>query len=265
MKTKKLLILFILNLFFFSSCKKNELKDDSVLHDYRVNNVLYSKNAKLKQILSVESVNSEKNGLITSEYEYDEFRRISKVSNPLYENGKIVGVSFYTLYFYNDKNQLEKTMNYIYKQNSGFINGDNKIYFYDDKDNLLKIAIQSQNTDSIFYFYKYNLLSREEYYSGFLNRVTTYTEYEYNIQNELIFETVYLAENNSISRTISHNYQEGLNVKTEVFVIITNLKKDKMREIKRYYDKNDNLIYLESKELTTYSSASSYVEKYEYY
>jgi hypothetical protein len=38
-----------------------------------------------------------------------------------------------------------------------------------------------------------------------------------------------------------------------------------MREIIRSYDKNNNLSILESNELVAYSSASSYILKYEYF
>jgi len=68
-------------------------------------------------------------------------------------------------------------------------------------------------------------------------------------------ETIVLTEN-------SQYKTNGLNVKTEIF----NINNDqKIREIRRYYDRNDNLIYLESEELSMYSSAMSYVTKYEYY
>ena len=52
MKVNKVLILFILTVFLFSSCGKNEMDNNSDIHDYRVNDVLYPKNAKLKQVSS---------------------------------------------------------------------------------------------------------------------------------------------------------------------------------------------------------------------
>jgi len=123
--------------------------------------------------------------------------------------------------------------------------------------------IESQSTDSVFFFYDNSRLVREEYYSGYSNRVVTYTKFEYNNQNELVKETIYSAEDNALVLTVEHRYQNGLNVKTEIFN--NHFKNDKMREVRRYYDRNDNLIYLESIELAIYSSATSFVSKYEYY
>jgi hypothetical protein len=62
-----------------------------------------------------------------------------------------------------------------------------------------------------------------------------------------------------------HSYQNGLNVITEVFIYYNVIGKTKLREIRRYYDKNDNLIYVDYKELSALSSTMSYVTKYDYY
>jgi len=55
------------------------------------------------------------------------------------------------------------------------------------------------------------------------------------------------------------------NVKTDIFVYYNVIGKTKLREIRRYYDKNNNLIYLKSQELSVLSSTMSYISKYEYY
>ena len=272
-----------------SNCGKNEMDNMSVIDDYTVQDILYPKGAKLKQVSSVESVNSKKTGLITSQYEYDELGRISKVSCPMYkdgtpayENGTIVGLFYYDIYFYNNKSQLEKIMNYHHNIYTGFPNLKNKFYTYDNSGNKLKVVIEyplasPPRMDSTLYYYDNNRLKREDKYEdGYFGRepwrseLITYIEYEYNNQGELVKENYYSPEDNkpySYSSSlpgdnkpyliITHNYQNDVNVKTEY--------SNKIREIRRYYDKNNNLIYLESKELSLFSSMTSFVMKYEYY
>jgi hypothetical protein len=85
MPINTLLILFILNVFLFSSCEINEMDSNSVIHDYMVQNILYAKDSKLKNISYVESVKSKKGGIIITQYDYDERGRISKESQPMYK------------------------------------------------------------------------------------------------------------------------------------------------------------------------------------
>ena len=279
-KTYKLLILFILNLFFFPSCEKNEMDNNSDIHDYTVVDVLYTKDSKLKQISYVESVKSKKSGIIISQYEYDDWGRISKVSQPMYENGTpifengtIVGLFSYSDYVYNNEGLLEKIINYHSNTYEGFINLETYTYSYDKEGNKLKTLIEYpkiNRTDSILYFYDKNRLVRENKYDSgiFYNGSTAYTglieyiEYEYDNQGKLVKETNYSGTDNTPYQFSVYYYQNGLNIKTEIFSIKNDLK---VREIKRYYDKNGNLIYLESNELVSYSSAMSYVVKYDYY
>ena len=279
---KLLLILFILNVFFFSSCGKQEMGNNSVIDDYIVQNVLYAKESKLKNISYVESIRSKKGGIIISQYEYDELGRISKVSQPMYEdgtpmfeNGTIVGLFSYSDYVYDLKGQLEQIIYYHSNLYEGFINLQTNTYSYDKYGNRVKEVIEYPRalpfrTESTIYYYDNNCLKREDkYQDGYYgsehlsSKLITYIEFEYDKQGQLVKETNYSAEDDKPDQTVIHSYQNGLNVKTEVFN--NYFQNDKMREIQRYYDKNGNLIYLESKELAMYSSAMSYVVKYEYY
>jgi hypothetical protein len=270
------------------SCEKNEMDDNSVIHDYRVQNILYAKGSKLKNISYVESIKSTKGGSIITLYEYDGQGRISKVSQPMYkdgtfifENGTIVGLYSYSDYLYNDNGLLEEIIYYHSNLYEGFINLQTTTYSFDKDGNKLKEVIVYPRalpfrTDSTLYYYDNNRLKREDKYSeGYYgnevwsSKLTTYIVYEYDNQGNLVKEKYYSAEDNplfSYSSSYSgtdkkpysitkHFYQNGLNVKTEI---------GNIREIRRYYDKNDNLIYLESEE-SIYSSAMSCVTKYEYY
>jgi len=249
-------------------------------------------NAKLKRISSMYLgfsdkeelsykpfvTNSETIWYVTSEYEYDNFGRISKVSRPMYDNGNINGVISYDTYTYNKKSQLEKVMYYNANIYEGFINLRTYTYSYDKDGNKIKEVIEypqltfQPRTDSTLYYYDNNRLKREEKYEdGYFGRepwrseLITYIEYEYDNQGQLLKESNYSGTDNTIFSYSIHSYQNGLNVKTETFVYYNVIGKTKLREIRRYFDENDNLIYVESQELSVFSSSLSYISKYEYY
>ena len=262
----------------FSSCEKPEMYDNDILY---VNDILYAKGSNLKQISYVESVKSKETGMIITQYEYDKQGRISKVSQPMYENGTpmfqngtIIGLFSYSDYVYNSEGLLEKIIYYNSNINAGFLNLITYTYSYDNNEKKQKEVIEypqmpQNQVDSTVYIYANNRLIREDKYEdGYFgsepwrSELVASIKYEYDNQGKLVKETNYSGTDNTPIRFSEHSYQNGLNVKTEIF----NINNDqKIREIRRYYDRNDNLIYLESEELSMYSSAMSYVTKYEYY
>jgi len=58
-----------------------------------------------------------------------------------------------------------------------------------------------------------------------------------------------------------HYYQNGTNTGIGVFVGDTEVL---LRRISKTFDRNKNLVLLQSKELALYSSASSYTQRFEY-
>jgi hypothetical protein len=258
----------------FSSCEKSEIDD---------NKILYAKGSKLKHISYVESVDSKETGMIITQYEYDEQGRKSKESQPMYENGTpmfengtIVGLFSYSDYVYNSEGLLEKIIYNHSNTNSitGFLNLRTHTYSYDNNEKKQKEVIvypqMTQNrVDSTIYFYDNNRLIREDKYEdGYFGSepwrsvLVTYIEFEYDNQGKLVKKTNYSGTDNTPIQFSLHSYQNGLIVKTEIFNINGN---QKIREIRHHYDSNDNLIYLESEELSMYSSAMSYITKYDYY
>ena len=276
MKAIKLLAVLILSIFMFSGCNSEyiDLEDDD---NFLVSNISYTRNAKLKNISYTESVNSKKGGIIITQYEYDKQGRISKESRPMYENGTpmfeagtIVGLFSYSDYIYNNSGQLEKMIYYHSNLYAGFLNLQTHIYSYDTNGNKIKEVIEypqitQDRTDYTIYHYENNRLVREDIYNGgvFNKGLITYIVYEYDNHGKLVKETNYSAEDNTPGRIAKHSYENGLNIKTEIFNSYMN--NERVGEIRRYYDKNENLIYLESKELAPYSSAMSYVTIYDYY
>jgi hypothetical protein len=85
--------------------------------------------------------------------------------------------------------------------------------------------------------------------------------FEYNAKGENMVEKHY--DSGGVNyRTIKHVYIDGLNVKSEVYQ--GNAVSGKWREMNRIYDRNKNLIYLQSEELSLASSATSFISIYEY-
>lgn len=264
MRNLMALAIYFAGMAIFTACEDPEMDHADVV---------YPKGSKLKQISYVESVQSKEAGLIIKQYEYDEQGRIRKVSQPMYEKGTIVGLYSYSDYEYNSEGLLEIISYYHSNVNAGFLNLKTYTYTYDSNRNKRKEVIvypqMPQNrVDSTQYFYVNNRLVRENNYEdGYFGSepwrsvLIRFVEYEYDNQGKLVRETINSGEDNTPVQYSVHTYRNGLNAKTEVFNAGNN---QKMREIRRYYDKNENLIYLESQELSMMSSAMSYVVKFDY-
>jgi hypothetical protein len=253
MKTKlSLLGMCSLLIFVLLSCQK----DDSEI-------TFSQANAKLKQVLLFSNIDSKDPISIVEEYEYDDNGKISKVSSPMYDNGAIVGTIKYDLYEYNSSGQLMKIINYNANSNSptGFINLKNISYNYSTDGKKIKETIEyplggiSEYSD---FEYQNGLLSKIKKYSG--NKLESYTEFQYDKSDKLIKETLYASDDQCISYTI-HSYTGSLQTKSDLYTS-TN---DHYRSINRTFDKNNNIIVLESKELSLYSSMMSHVLRYKYY
>jgi hypothetical protein len=244
--------LFILLIFFTSSCQK----DDS--------DTAASSNAKLKQVLLYSTLDSKEPISIVEEYEYDNDGRISKVSSPMYNNGTVVGTIKYDLYEYNSSGQLIKINNYNANLNSptGFINLKNKSFDYSSDGKKIKETIEyplGGISEYSYFEYKNGLLSKTNKYSG--NKLESYTEYEYDKSDRVIKELFYAHDGQCLTYTI-HTYTGSLQTKSDFYAFSSN---SHYRSVNRIFDKNNNIIALESKELSLYSSLMSHVLRYKYY
>lgn len=221
--------------------------------------VTYETNAKLKRTLMYSSAKDITPIAIVDEYEYDDRKRISKVSSPSYHNGNITGTAKYNLYEYNSAGQIERISNFNANINSptGYINLANYSYTYNQNGLKAKQLIeypQINGSEHTLYIYDGAKLVKAERYS---KQLEDYITYEYK-ENKLVKEVLHSAKGESLTIT-KHSYTNGLNSKTEIY-----RGNEKIREINKTYDSNYNLIMIESKELTVYSSAISYVMRYEY-
>jgi hypothetical protein len=220
-------------------------------------------NAKVKRILLFFSLDEEKPSSIIKEYEYDEDGRISKTTSPMYQDGVIVGTISYDLYFYDSSDRLIRKENYNANLNapSGFINLINYIYEYSTAGLKTKETVEYPivgTDDYSFYEYKSNQLYSIKKYDK-KNVLEIYVLNDYDSSDRLIKETTYSADDRFISSTV-HTYKGQLQIKSDVYSGNAH-----MREIKRTFDSANRLRIYESKELQGYSSAMSYILKYEYF
>ena len=224
----------------------------------------YEGNAKLKRSLMYSSVNDAEPIAIVDEYEYDGHDRISKVSSPLYNNGDIIGTIKYDLYEYNSHGQLTTVSNFNANSGSstGYINLTNYSYKYSAdglKEKQLIEYPQINSFEYITYFYKDNKLAKSEKYNN-KDELQDYTVYEY--KGDRLVKDIWYSSKNEVNRITNHIYTKGLNTETTIY---GGRNSEKIREIRKTYDANYNLIMLESTELATWSSATSYVMRYEYF
>jgi hypothetical protein len=251
MKTKlSLLGICSSMIFLILSCQKDDISTHA--------------NAKLKQVLLYSNIDSKDPINIVEEYEYDDNGKISKVSSPMYNNGSIVGTIKYDVYEYNESGQLIKIMNYNANINSptGFINLKNTSLTYSTDGKKIRETKEYPMggiTEYLEFEYQNGLLSKTKKYSG--NLLENYTEFQYDKSDNLIIETFYASDGQCISYTI-HSYIGALQTKSDIYTYTTNAH---YRSINRTFDKNNNIIILESKELSLYSSMISHVLRYKYY
>ena len=222
----------------------------------------YSENANLQRILLYATTDAKDPISIVSEYEYDPAGKIIRVSSPIYMDGVIKGTAYYDLYEYDANDRLAKIKNYHANLNVGFLNLKNTIYSYSPdgrKEKELMEFPQINSFEYVKYIHENGQLVKKEHYNG-LDKLESYSEMVYNQSGELEEEKFYSGDS-ELFRVIKHSYTRGLQTKSDTF---QGLEMVHLREVKRSFDANRNLILLESNELTRYSSAISQVLRYEY-
>ena len=251
MKTKSLFAMMVFVLpFLFVSCGKNEIENNSVIpviHDYRIDDVLYGKGSKLKHIYH--------QSRFYAEYLYDESDRISRIN---YGDDTYA----YAIYQYNIKGELEKISSYVDVENSPVLNST-CVYSYDAKGNKEKEQIDfTDNRETVHNLYKYSggKLTKQEHYEG--NRQMYYIVYEYKGEL-LVMEKFYVPDEKDFVST-EYFYAEGLPVYSITYS--GNSESGFGRDERMYYDGNDNLIKRVDNipGLSSYSGATAFYVTWEY-
>jgi len=262
MKTKNLFVMMIFVFpIIFVGCGKNEMDDgdfDFKLDDYRVENVLYPKDGKLKRIYQV----FDNSRILNVEYSYDNLGRISRS-----DRGSESGNS-YEIYLYNTKGQLESILSYWqYLDNppnlSQTIN-----YSYDIDGNKVKEQYEWEDLNFvmqsryILYHYNGNKLMRQENYEK--GQLYNYSVYEYK-GDKIAKEKIFTPESNDYG-TRDYYYDQDLLIYSILYV--DNPKSGFVSDDRRYYDRNDNLIKIVGNYpgLSSWSDATSFyvTSEYEY-
>ena len=220
--------MFVL-LFMLVSCEKNESDNGSFdfnIHDYRVENVLYSKGSKLKRVYQVYSEESKR---LQAEYQYDTYGRISRVDFGTESNR-------FDIYLYNSKGELEEISSYYDLPNPFKI----IVYTYNTEGKKIKEQTKwSAGVTSVEYdLFQYNgkKLVRQEHYEE--DHQTYYKVFEYE-SDELVREKFFVPGSPDYGTT-EHFYDKTLLVYSVSYS--NNSKADLMGDDKKYYDWNDNLI-----------------------
>lgn len=222
---------------------------------------------KLKQVQLYGSVDSDLPIAIIEEYEYDDNGRISRVSSPMYNEGRITGTTWYELYEYNNAGRLTGKRNFNANLNapSGFINLKNYSYEYSPDGNKEKELIEyplAGLSEYTLYTYYHGKPVRAEKFDNREN-LESYTTYSYDHSGKLITEHFYSSDDLLMSFTV-HTWYNGLQIRSDEYSVWGN-RRTHLRELIRQYDNDNNLTTLESNELSMFSSRASYVFKYEYY
>jgi hypothetical protein len=251
--TWPLLGLFSLFVLLFSGCRKDKPDLNA-----------YQGNARLKQILLYSKIDSEEPIGIIEEYEYDEDGRLIKTSTPMYDNGVITGTIKYNLYDYNTSGKVVKISNFNANINSptGFINLQNFIYSYSSDGKKIKESIQNLNgviSEYSEFEYKNDQLVKTKKYSN--NTLESYIENQYDKSGRLVKESLLVPDGKCISYTV-HTYSGFLQVQSDIYLYQNDIH---YRTIRRTFDDNNNLIILESTELSMYSSMMSFIYRYKYF
>lgn len=228
----KFAIIFIFP-FLLLSCEKDKIENDSSIHDYRVLDVLYAKDSKLKRSYDVYSDNSR---VLRVEYIYDDLERISRKN---YGSD----IFAYAIYQYNTKGELEKISSYA-------VHSENQIaltyvidYSYDNLGNKVKEQTAfTDNRETVYNLYHYTgkKLTKQEHYEG--TRQTYYIVYEYQ-NDKLVREKFYVPEEKDFITT-EHFYDQDLLIYSITYN--ENPQSGFIRDEKKYYDLNDNLIKIVS-------------------
>ncbi|MDR1780399.1 MAG: hypothetical protein LBR50_06685 [Tannerella sp.] len=201
--------------------------DESV---YLTKDVLYPRNSKLKREYRVRSDGTYS---LSSEYQYDNLGRISKI---LYSTSGI-----FLLYEYDAKGLLSSISRYDNDQIISVI-----IYSYDDVGNKTKEETKYVETSAVSSTISYiydetgKLVKSEhlEFYDYIGGDAYYIIEYEYNSDNEMIIERLSVPGDESAPVITKHFYKDGL-----LYYSVTHGSGNYfLSDKKRIYDLNGNLV-----------------------
>lgn len=224
----------------------------------------YPENARLNRILRYINPQDQQPST-TEEYEYNPEGQLVKVLHRFYENRNEKGISQYEEYVYNNQDQLSEIASYSPHQDGGYLNLKNTRYTYNSQGLLEKETFEYPEVNieqyNLFYYDQIERLIRKEFFNA-KNQVETSQIFIYNAKGEIEEEKSYGAGQQLI-RVNKNHYEKINNTQTDIFATNGN-EEVQLRKIIRTFDSNHNLIAMESLELSSYSSATSFKLRFEY-
>lgn len=219
----------------------------------------YPENARLARILYYVGTQVQDNASI-EEYEYDSEGKLIKTNRAL---GEGAGMAAYEQYEYDSLKRLAKITYFNYHIDGGFTNLKNIYFGYDNDGIKEKETIEhpkTGSTEEIIFHHdgRKRLILKENLNSAHM--LESYHLFQYDVHDQLIEESIYNADDRLMRKHV-HHYENGNNTEIKVYVGDTD---ELLRKITKTFDRNKNLILLQSEELAIYSSSTSYTKKYEY-
>lgn len=224
--------------------------------------VVYPENARL---LRTYYGGVDENGhTLLEEYHYGENGKISRVTTPNYENGRINGMLRYDSYRYDAADQLTEVVTYFRNKDGEFDKYLHIRYTYTPeglKESEVHESPLTQTASLKRFYYQEGKTDRYEWYEE--GRLTYSILYEYDEDGQLAKEITY-QEEKPVSY-ILHTYEKILDGVKEKMVEYKVGEIDvPQREMEKVYDRQHNLLYFSNRELRLESSRANFTISYEY-
>jgi hypothetical protein len=241
------------------SCGKNSVENDLIFDGCRIQNILFEKGSALKYVFKVDDSNIK---TLWEVYEYNDVGKISRV-NSLHNE---TGWQGYSIYSYNIREQLEKVSTYQQYKDEPVILNQTVEYSYNSNGKLETKVVKSFNfnvlTTSFSFLYDYDgeKIFKEDHFSN--DKKYSCLVYVYDNGKLLRQESYDMDDNNY--QTVEHSYFGHLLVYSITYQ--GDPKTGFLRDEKRYYDLNDNLVRTIQRDLMLSSSSTPYttIWGYEY-
>jgi hypothetical protein len=241
----------IIFLVFAAGCQKEEVD----------NLPQYSPDALLQQVILYGLNNGDHPGNVVESYEYDENDRVSRIVTP--GTGGLEDIAQYQSFEYNSDGRASSVSTYVANSGEpdGFLLIEVRNIFYSGDGVKTKESVEnpqiSLKKETKFSYEGIRLSKSEEFDNkGALER---YTVFEYNDKGTLKKETVY-SPTRDLNSYVSHIYEGNLRIHSSFY----SFKDELVKEEKRSYDSNGNLVELKSINHALWLSSVSYRLEYTY-
>ncbi|WP_339815381.1 hypothetical protein [uncultured Imperialibacter sp.] len=247
----------IIFLVFAFACQKEDVDSKKD----RDNLPQYSSDAQLQQVTLYGLESNSLPGNIIEFYEYDENDRVARIITP--GTGGLEDIAQYQSFGYNSEGRVSSVSTYVANtgEPNGFLLIEVKNIFYSGDGVKTKESVENPQIglkkETKFSYEGIRLAKSEEFDNkGALER---YTVYEYNDSGTLKKETAY-SPTGDLNSYVSHVYEGNRRIHSSFY----SFSEELVKEEKRAYDANGNLVELKSINIALWLSTMSYRLEYTY-